>query len=417
MPSILNFIAKKQITLLVAALLIFTDDSLAQQPNLSNAGPSALNAPSNGTFVGTITDPRTGKQYDRYWEQENVPMPRWEQQEITERLSVPQWVTETIKTTETQYVPYIEYQVQQRVVNRWNPFGQPQVTWEYVPVTRYQAIPQVVDKSVTYQKYVEQDVKRVVPKLVQSTQSVGKYVDRERTATNSPQGAAVNTVQNAAELAMANRNSQIPHYPTRPMDAWYNGNPYSGNPYRGNLASNVATPSWSNPTYPSIPTAPYYGATLANSPAIYPGGASPILSMPRSPIAQTQLVSNQSIVPPVPGTYSTPTYPAYQASLPPMNAYSMNQSLFQWPSWSSNNGPLFRQDLFRQDRTSSYGMQPTAGTIYPTIASQNSVGSYLRPTSSPMLPQPSSSWGNFGGGSNEPYRDPLQSGLPPTVLR
>ncbi len=193
--------------------------SLAQQLPSGNAVVSSA-APASGQYVGSFIDPRTGKQYDRYWEIANVPIPRWEQREMTERRAVPQWVTENIKSTQVRYVPTIEYQPQQRVLNRWNPMVPPQVTIDYVPVTRYLPIYEVVDRPVQYQKYVEQDVKVLVPKLVEATQSQMKLVDRERAttaATNAtPSVAAPNAIQSAADLAMANRNSQLPRYTTRP---------------------------------------------------------------------------------------------------------------------------------------------------------------------------------------------------------
>ena len=389
-------------------LSVLSNDSLAQQTTPGNPVAPSSASPS-GQYVGSFIDPRTGKQYDRYLEQENVPVPRWEQQEVTERRTIPQWVTENIKTTEVQYVPYIEYQPQQRVLNRWNPMAQPQVTWDYVPITRYHTVNQVVDRPTTYQKYVEQDVKVLVPKLVQSTQSRSKYVDRERPAAVGQTAGTASPIQNAAELAMANRNNQYPRYTTRPMDGWYSGSQTPAALYPYSPYASVA----------SVPYSPYFRNSFANNPTLLPGGPTPIIPMSPwspSPMLQTQFVSNQTAVQPISSSYPS----SYPPALMPTNSYAVTRPMFQWPSWTNNNGPLLRQDFFRQNQATSnvYGSQPYGGTAYgyPTVASQGGVSAALRPSTAPLLPQgPSANWGNFGG--SQTYRDPIQAGLPPTVLR
>ncbi len=388
MPAIVGILQRRQSILAFAgfglsSLGFFPNGSLAQQPQTGNPVAPTTTPPA-GQYVGSFIDPRTGKQYDRYWELANVPMPRYEQQEVTERRMVPQWVTENIKTTEVRYVPTIEYQPQQRVLNRWNPMAQPQVALEYVPVTRYQPIYEVVDRPYQYQKYVEQEVKVLIPKLVEATQSQMKLVDRERTPTTSQTAGAPNAMQNAAEIAMANRNSQAPRYTTRPIDGWYSGSqapsalyPYS--PYGAYVAS--------------VPSSPYYGHNYAGSPALLPGGAGPVLPMTPYRMPQTQLVSNQTLVPPVGYAYPNTYPPAYVAP----NMYASTKPTFAWPSWSNNNGPLFRQDWFRQNQASpyAYGSQPTGAYNYPMMASQSEVNGTLRPSTAPLLPQGQpATWGN-----------------------
>ncbi len=380
-------------------------DSLAQQPQTGNPVAPTASAPTR-QFVGSFIDPSTGKQYDRYWEQENVPMPRWEQREVTERRMVPQWVTENIKTTEVRYVPTIEYQPRQRVLNRWNPMAQPQVAVDYVPITRYQSVYEVVDRPHQYQKYVEQDVKVLIPKLVEATESRMKLVDREHTSTSAQTAGTPNAIQNAAEIAMANRNSQAPpRYTTRPIDGWYSGSQAPAATYPYSPYAYVA----------SVPNSPYYGSSYANNPTLLPGGMGPILPMSPIRMPQTQMVSNQTAVSPVGYGYPN-TYPP-ASGLP--NAYAVTRPAFQWPTWTSNNGPLFRQDAFRQNQSTpyAYGTQPYGSAYsYPMLADQSQLNGMLRPSTSPLLPQSQpSTWGNLGG--IQTYRDPIQAGLPPTVLR
>ncbi len=200
-------------------------------------------APANGQYVGSFTNPLTGRQYDRYAVQEQLPVQRMEQQEVTERRWVPHWVIESQRTTQTQYVPYVTYQPQMQVANRWNPFAQPQANWTYTPVTQYQAVDQVVDQPVQFQKYIEQDVKVVIPKLVQTTEARQRFVDVERgtvvagtlptptTTTNaSPLAPLPNALQNSGALAMSNRNAPMSNYNLRPMDSLYRP-PGAGYPY------------------------------------------------------------------------------------------------------------------------------------------------------------------------------------------
>jgi hypothetical protein len=392
-----------------ASLGFLSSHSLAQQPPTGNPAVSSASPPT-GQFVGSFIDPTTGKQYDRYWELVNVPMPRLEQREVTERRAVPHWVTENVKTTEVRYVPTVEYQVRQRVLNQWNPMAQPQVAVDYVPVTRYQAVYEVVDRPMQYQKYVEQDVKVLVPKLVEATEARMKLVDRERTsasAPGAPQAATPpNTIQNAAEIAMANRNNQLPRYTTRPIDGWYSGSqapsatyPYSPYPYLASAANS-----------------PYYGFgnMTPNGYPTMPGGGTPMLPVSPYQVPTAQMASNQTVVSPVgymnqnayPSTYVTPY------------SYAASQPAFQWPSWTGANGPLFHQDFFPQSQTTpyAYGGPSTGAYNYPMVATQSDVNGTLRPSTSPMLPpgQPAT-WGNPG--DTQTYRDPVQAGLPPTVLR
>lgn len=408
MPNIGPLVQYRKKALLLVGLAFCSKDSLAQQFNSSNPPDPSTPVQNSQQFVSTITDPYTGKQYDRYRVQEMVPVSVWKQEKIIERRAVPRWVTENVKVAETQYVPFFEYQPQQRILNRWNPFGPPQVILEYVPVTRYQAIATVAERPQTFQKYEEQNVEVLVPKLVQSTQATEKWVDRERTPNANGMAAvtSANPIQNAADLAMANRNSQLPRYTTHPMDGWYSGTPVPAGAYPYSAFGNIA----------NAPRQPYYGNSSPNLPMMFPGGTSPIVPMSQNPNPQAQLVSNQAIVPPV--SYATPNH--FPAMMPASNAYASNPPLlFQWPSWSNNNGPLFRQDWFRQNQTAPYGTQPISGTIYPsypTIANQSTVNGYLRPSTSPLMPQATSpTWGTFGG--SESYRDPIQAGIPPTVLR
>ncbi len=171
------------------------------------------------------------------------------------------------------------------------------------------------------------------------------------------------------------------------------------------------------PYVASIATSPYYGygGTTGGIYPPMPGDAGPVLPLSPYRGATTQMVSNQTAVPPVSYIYPT-THPS--SSIAPYSNYAATRPAFPWPAWTGANGPLFRQDLLRQSQTTPYAYNsPSIGSYnYPMMASQSHVNGALRPSTSLLLPpEQSAAWGNYGG--TQTFRDPIQAGLPPTVLR
>ncbi len=372
------------------------------------------NAPPNSQFMGSFIDPRDGRQYDRYMTYESVPAPRTEFEEKVEKRWVPHMVTENMQVPQTQYVPYVQLQPQTQFANDWNPFTPAQPTVVYAPVTQYQPVTQVTTQPVQQLKYVEQEFKVVVPKVVQSTQAVSKFVDVERKYFESnAQGSAQQAggaMQNAADLAMANRNFNGSNYALRSIDPWYGpmspSYPYS--PYGSRVAAAMNSP---------------YAYSAAFNPALNPGGGTAVL--PMNPMQYSGYGTA-----PLPITYSPNVYQApysMNAAYPSGNLYAATRPMAQWPAWSYNQAPLFSQGLFRQNQNVGLASVPVAGTMYPntqyypsanyaSVANQSPANSTLRPSTAPLYPPSNNTnWNNLS--SLPIYRDPAQVGLPATVLR
>jgi hypothetical protein len=402
---------------LLCLFFLFQVPAYAQQ--LISVSPNSV-APANSRYVGSYTHPVSGRQYDRYAIDESFPVQRMEPRQVTERRWVPQWVLENQRTTVVQYVPEVQYQPQMRVANRWNPFTQPQASWEYVPVTQYKAVNQIVEQPVQYQKYVEQDVAVSVPNLVQTTETRQRFEDVERNMrSGSPISSpasnvgyispATNPLQNSGTLALNNRNGASFNYNLRPMDPLYQA-PGAGYPY--SPYASMATVAWNSP----------YAYSASYNPTLLPGGSGPILAM--NPMQTVAYPQGGNVVNTYPVSYTAgtiPTYPNYPNGNYRQYASAPSYNAWPWSSWSNSQGPLFGRNLFQQNQTVAMSPPPMNGTIYPTanyasLASQSSITGTLRPSSSPLLPQSAPSW-NGGNGSVPFYRDPGQVGLPATVLR
>jgi hypothetical protein len=398
--------------------------------------PPIVTAPT-GVYVQTNVDPATGRQIDIYLEHEAVPVLKWEQQEVTERRFVPQWVHETQKTTEVQYIPSVSYQTQAKNLNAWNPLLPPRIAYEYIPVTQYQTVNQVVDKPITYQKYVDQEVKVIVPKLVQVTEQRAKYTQRERnTASQSSLSASATSISNplatqssnlrsqqpslspeqqSAQSALANRNTLSTSYVTRPIQGPANAPMYPYSPYAAK-----ATPATA-PTYATMPqtfyAAPAYPAQQTFPPQAY----SPLNSLAAAgyqPSNQPNLstVAYQQPIPwgqnttaaMTPSAYANPySYPNpyYNSNPNPSSTYA--QSWFRMPSWISGTGPLLSQNLMGPSNYASYSYSNAMGaTGSPTQPSGANLA-YTNPQAAPVAASP-------GYYSN---RDAMQAGLQPSVLR
>jgi hypothetical protein len=90
-----------------------------------------------------------------------------------------------------------------------------------------------------------------------------------------------------------------------------------------------------------------------------------------------------------------------------------SRPLFTWPSFATGTRSLFGNTLFTSNRNTNYVASNTPVAQPYLWGNSNSNGPNFRPNSSPYVaPQPS--WGITPGNSN---RDPMQGGMPATVLR
>jgi hypothetical protein len=356
----------------------------AQDVNPTSAATN-VTAPT-GVYVQTHIDPLSGRTIDTYLEYTSVPVARWVNEEKVERRYVPEWVSEVQKTTEAKWNPVTQYQPRQINVNAWNPLLPPRMAWEYVPITQYQSQNVVVERPVTYQKYVDKEVKVVVPKLVQMTEQRAQFVQRERSLT-----------------PMANTN--------------------------GNVVNTVSAPGIVAP----ITTAPMYGT--AN------------WGMANRAWPQWNYVTRPSYAMNQPPNYYQPNY--YQAS-PAWQTQPIAQTNSFWGqnSWLASTQPLFRGSLFRQNPASMngipngynyYGAPPGSTTPLapfnnpnymnyslaaqtsptPQVPYMNAIGTSQSMTQATIRPQgqtnPYTFQPSFGSGAMN--RDAMQQGNPATVLR
>lgn len=74
--------------------------------------------------------------------EEKVPEVAW--QDATRTVYRPQYTTETRDVVRTTLTPVTEYTLQPYWVNRWNPFTEPSLAYQYVPRTRWEARSEVV---------------------------------------------------------------------------------------------------------------------------------------------------------------------------------------------------------------------------------------------------------------------------------
>jgi hypothetical protein len=377
----------------------------------------------------TFVDPNSGQSYGRYVTTETVPDVTYSYQLVKERVYVPTQVTENRNVTVVKYTPIQSYQFQLRNVPGWNPFASPQQVWQYVPIVQFQPNYESVSQPVTYVKYEEKEVDRQIPVLSTTSKQVNKFVDRPLGPTPSggntiaaagPNNTGVpnfnnqNFIQNAAQIAEANRNT--PRYATRPIDypGYYN---YPGLPNR-NLVAQAPVPYYLNP-----PIAP--GTNPAN-PMLASAGAStapPSNITPSTPLRPNMLPVPNTIASnngyPA-GAYFPPNNPYYASTPYQANPYQANpyvstasRPFINLPAFATGTGSLFEKGLFTNNRNTSY-VASNAPVFQPYLwGNSNSSGPTFRPVSSPYTtPQPS--WGVSPGNSS---RDSMQGGMPATVLR
>ncbi len=360
------------------------------------------------TPVMTFVDPSNGQPYGRYIIDETIPVVAYSYQEVKERVYVPKTLTENKTTTITQYIPIQSHQLQLRNVPNWNPFASPQQVWQYVPIVQYQPNYVQVTQPFTYQKFEEQEVTRMVPVFGSQSKQVRRFVDRplgqspnggntiaSNTAVNNP-----NFYQQVAQNSQANRNSS--RFPTRSIDYPYNAG-YQAVSNRNLIAQ---APS---PYYPSQNYNPgaYYAPLASNN------NASNTLVIPAVPLRPNMQPNPNAIA-----TYSgfgvngNPNYPvAPSPSYPYANTAS--QLLSPWKSFASGTGSLFSSSLFSNNRNTNYVASNTPVAQPYGWGNNNQSGMSFRPNTSPYV-TPQQSWGMPSGNS---YRDPMQGGMPATVLR
>jgi len=402
-----------------------------QVPNM--AAPAAPPGPSADNFAGTapvmtFVDPNN-QPYGRYVVNETVPGVSYTYEPVTEKLFVARTVTEPRTITQTQYTPVYSYQPQLKNVYSWNPFEQPRQVWEYVPIVHYQPSFVPVTQNVTYQKYEEQNVTKMIPVLKPTSEQRTKYVDRPISSL-PPGGNTIssipisnpgtsnvyntNVIQQGAMVAQANRNTN--QLPTRPIQY-----PTNNGAYPGNASFLANAPS---PYYP--PASSTYGM---NQP-MGNGGTSVAQAAPSSASSSTTLIP---AVPVLPG-YNANAYPNPYAANPYLaNGYQQpgyyqtaSTAPIPIPAFLNWQGSLFGSSSFANSSGSGSGSATYVASNTPVSqpylwgpSSQSQATGGFRPTTSPYsgpatYGAPQSTWGMSPSST---YRDPMQGGMQPTELR
>lgn len=414
--------------------LLATHGSALNASPLQSATAATVDAnpsPSSDGFAkpqlsSTFTDARTGQLYGRYIIYETVPVVAYQHQEVTEQQWVPEWVTEEKLMAQTNYVPIVTYQLQLQTERSINPFAQPRQYWQYVPVVQYQPNFTQVKHPVTYQKYVQKEIKKSVPVLVSQSQPRAKFVDMPLQTNGT-------TAPGSSQIA-GNASVQQP-VPTRPLDY---------------------------PAYPSsavvmAPPAAYYQPSTAA-----PGTATTASGLAAYPAYNPQfsgwsatnpwLLARQNTTPTIARNVNNP---AANGGMPPGSYYASAGTMptnytptlaarptFQWPQLMTRTGSVFQGGLFKSNpSTGTYGSanpgtayiasnpnwmaNPTpmgGGSILPINSNVNNAFSSTNTSGARFIPRAdTSTWnGNASGWSMVPvnnYRDPSQSGIPASVLR
>ena len=179
------------------------------------------NLPAEGDQVLRVFRDFQGREMEEVLMTRNVTEYRTEMKEVKETRVVQEWVTEQQPVAANQVTPVVQYEARPRWKGRFNPFVQPTLTYDYVPVTTYQNNPVASTVPVSIPKWVSKEVPVMVPQVVPSPRSVQYRVIRPRMQSNGngSYAAAIPARQNpsqmAANQAMTERN--LPSVATNPI--------------------------------------------------------------------------------------------------------------------------------------------------------------------------------------------------------
>ena len=336
----------------------------------TNAAPPATQgaaAPSE-QIVNTFRDQITGREMEVVQITRTVPELRMGTKEVKETRVVPEWTSEVKQSTQYYQVPQTQMQLQPRWIGRFNPFVEPRLVYDSVPVTTYRTVPATVNVPVQYPKWVTKEFTVRVPEPEQTTRVIREIVTR-------PKGSGAGNMSSATPLAFE----------------------------RGNQFQSAAQIAQNNRTAPIEGRYP-----LQDSPVRYPSTA-PVTVNPN-------IYSNGLAAMPL-GAYSKPAL---------INPSGWRPASPIAPASNVGNGPLFANNVFSSNTnrsgftTASY---PGAGYTTNRYASTSSGSSLLpMPSGTPaMMPSQMAPTSVFPQTASLPgsgtFRDPIQAGIRPTELR
>ncbi len=222
---------------------------------------------------GLYTDPETGIVYRKV--QKTVERPVYETQVRTQESTTyrPETVVTTRPESRTVYSPVVSYGWEPRMTNRWNPFVQPTVVYDYKPRTHWEARTETVQRREVATNWVAETRKQDIPTQVvrlqrevkEEMEPVGRVAPQAQTPPpNSPEAAI------AARLRPLPSNAQVQSFAGTAgtsVASNYANSGSSRNAVQSGLRPNDLTPS--SPTY-SMPLPPSSGGTgIAGLPAMW----------------------------------------------------------------------------------------------------------------------------------------------------
>lgn len=116
-----------------------------------------------------VRDPTSGRLFREDITTVQVPTRSWTQKPVTKTVYQPEWVTSYVDQQQVVYEPRTRTVLRQRVVGVWNPFRQPAVSYEYVPVTEWVPTTKTGKLPVVRQQLVPRQQTVYVPEPTQGT--------------------------------------------------------------------------------------------------------------------------------------------------------------------------------------------------------------------------------------------------------
>ncbi|MEX2168094.1 MAG: hypothetical protein WD851_02190 [Pirellulales bacterium] len=164
-------------------------------------GSAVLIAGSASGQVTTETEVVDGVTYQVTRRVVERSMPTTEYQTREEKYYRPQVSTQYQTHQQTYLTPVTQYQLVPRMAGRWNPFVQPYWTYEYAPVTRWEARPTTVQVPLAKTDWVEEKRTLQVPVTTYKTVKE-EYISKvAQSVTPSTAPRAFAATQPAASLA------------------------------------------------------------------------------------------------------------------------------------------------------------------------------------------------------------------------
>jgi hypothetical protein len=97
-----------------------------------------------------------------------------------------QVVTKKVPQQRTLYVPQTRYVMQPKVRGWWNPVGKGVNSYDFVPVTSWQATSQTIEQPVQVQEWVAKQQVVYVPRLVSAVSTQQQLVQSEVPSSTHP---------------------------------------------------------------------------------------------------------------------------------------------------------------------------------------------------------------------------------------